>query len=217
MHTTWQARGALELHEERSAQQRQQEKKNEEQKAAERLKRSRYRAGTSPQRGNASDPRGNNSTKEHRAHNAPLLQHRSPQRESSQHAGGQESEQAINHHEGIGDLCEEMAGGAGGDELEGSGGAPGQRGGGSGVRDSNDVAFVLRKLYTGGGLDAQQQGWKCMPTNLFNTLTLQLGTLSKVGFSSKMCPPQMSNHNFVSTYQRVASGSRRRGYTASAV
>lgn len=47
-------------------------------------------------------------------------------------------------------------------------------------RDSNDVAFVLRKLYTGGGLDAQQQAWQCMPSNLFNTLTLQLGTLSKV-------------------------------------
>lgn len=45
---------------------------------------------------------------------------------------------------------------------------------------TNDVAFVLRKLYTGGGLDAQQQGWKNLPMNLFNTLTLQMGTLSKV-------------------------------------
>lgn len=45
---------------------------------------------------------------------------------------------------------------------------------------NKDVAFVLRKLYTGGGLDAQQQGWKALPVDLFNTLTLQLGTMSKV-------------------------------------
>lgn len=45
---------------------------------------------------------------------------------------------------------------------------------------TNDVAFVLRKLYTGGGLDAQQKGWKSLPMDLFNTLTLQLGTMSKV-------------------------------------
>lgn len=56
--------------------------------------------------------------------------------------------------------------------------AGGQKAGES--RETNDVAFVLRKLYTGGGLDAQQQAWQCMPSNLFNTLTLQLGTLSKV-------------------------------------
>lgn len=59
-------------------------------------------------------------------------------------------------------------------------GARRKRKGGGSAGDSNDIAFVLRKLYTGGGLDAQQQGWKCMPTNLFNTLTMQLGTLSKV-------------------------------------
>lgn len=65
---------------------------------------------------------------------------------------------------------------------EGREGAGGTRKGGNRARESNDVVFVLRKLYTGGGLDAQQQSWDCMPTNLFNTLTLQLGTLSKVSF-----------------------------------
>lgn len=66
-------------------------------------------------------------------------------------------------------------------------GARGKRKGRGSGGDSNDIAFVLRKLYTGGGLDAQQQGWKCMPTNLFNTLTMQLGTLSKVRIDLSRC------------------------------
>lgn len=76
--------------------------------------------------------------------------------------------------------------------VEGEGelasGARGERVGGASKGEkkagqvTNDVAFVLRKLYTGGGLDVQQQGWKSLPMDLFNTLTLQLGTLSKVTF-----------------------------------
>lgn len=81
---------------------------------------------------------------------------------------------------GSGDAPVGGAEGAGGAGLEDRGGAGGTRAGGGGGRESADVAFVMRKLYTGGGLDAQQQSWKCMPANLFNTLTLQLGTLSKV-------------------------------------
>lgn len=49
------------------------------------------------------------------------------------------------------------------------------------VHDTKSAAFVLRKLYTGGGLDAQQEGWESLPVELFNTLTMQLGTISKVG------------------------------------
>lgn len=45
---------------------------------------------------------------------------------------------------------------------------------------ANDVCFVLRKLYTEGGLDAQQQGWKSLPADIFNTLTLQMGTMTRV-------------------------------------
>lgn len=48
------------------------------------------------------------------------------------------------------------------------------------ARHDTDMAFVLRNLYTGGGLDAQQQGWDSLPNALFNTLTMQLGTMSKV-------------------------------------
>lgn len=73
---------------------------------------------------------------------------------------------------------EEREGGGGGDERESETGR--RKESVAGGRVTNDVAFVLRKLYTGGGLDAQQQGWDRMPTDLFNTLTLQLGTLSKV-------------------------------------
>lgn len=47
-------------------------------------------------------------------------------------------------------------------------------------RDAKDVAFVLRKLYTGGALDAQQEGWDSLPMELFNTLTMQVGTINKV-------------------------------------
>lgn len=76
--------------------------------------------------------------------------------------------------------------GVGGDAKDREGAGRKRKGGGS-AGDSNDIAFVLRKLYTGGGLDAQQQGWKCMPTNLFNTLTMQLGTLSKVRIELTRC------------------------------
>lgn len=62
---------------------------------------------------------------------------------------------------------------------------------------TNDVAFVLRKLYTGGGLDAQQQGWECLPVDLFNTLTLQLGTMSKVGWCSRVALPVLFRLLFV--------------------
>ncbi|CAM9250870.1 unnamed protein product [Scytosiphon promiscuus] len=71
-------------------------------------------------------------------------------------------------------------------------------------RESNDVAFVLRKLYTGGGLDAQQQAWQCMPTNLFNTLTLQLGTLSKINMprNSLQLLISLRNPNFSCAHMR---------------
>lgn len=56
-------------------------------------------------------------------------------------------------------------------------------------RDAKDVAFVLRKLYTGGALDAQQEGWNSLPMELFNTLTMQVGTINKVcsaGFGANL-------------------------------
>ncbi|CAM9128605.1 unnamed protein product [Hapterophycus canaliculatus] len=70
--------------------------------------------------------------------------------------------------------------------------------------ESNDVAFVLRKLYTGGGLDAQQQAWQCMPSNLFNTLTLQLGTLSKINMprNSLQLLISLRNPNFSCAHMR---------------
>ncbi|CAM9406854.1 unnamed protein product [Ectocarpus sp. 6 AP-2014] len=83
-------------------------------------------------------------------------------------------------------------------------GARRKRKGGSSAGDSNDIAFVLRKLYTGGGLDAQQQGWKCMPTNLFNTLTMQLGTLSKINMPRNSLELLISlrNPNFSCAHMR---------------
>lgn len=195
----WQARSALEVNEESKAQQRQEEKKKEEQRAAVRLNHAQKRAGTSPQGGTAADFRDNSSLEEYRTRNASLLHHvstapavsgppakpRDAQGEIPQHAEGQDSEKEQKHHQGNGGLRGEKAEGAGGEDQEGSDGARETRAGDSRGQESNDVAFVLRKLYTGGGLDAQQQGWKCMPTNLFNTLTLQLGTLSKVVFGRK--------------------------------
>ena len=193
-HTSWQARDALEFTEERNAQQRQQEREKEERRAAARLKHTEMRAGASPKRAAAPDPL------EDRTHNAPLLHHLSPapavsegsvkpqgaQSENSNHAGGQGPEKGQRHLDGKGDSRGERAEGVAGEEHEGGEATRAKRTGDDGEHESNDVAFVLRKLYTGGGLDAQQQSWKCMPTNLFNTLTLQLGTLSKVGFPSKI-------------------------------
>ncbi|CAM9458599.1 unnamed protein product [Pylaiella littoralis] len=93
--------------------------------------------------------------------------------------------------------------GAGGGGQEGRVGARGVRKGGAG-QDSTDVAFVLRKLYTGGGLDAQQQSWKCMPSNLFNTLTLQMGTLSKINMPRNSLELLISlrNPNFSCAHMR---------------
>ncbi|CAN0104907.1 unnamed protein product, partial [Laminaria digitata] len=87
---------------------------------------------------------------------------------------------------------------------EGGGEKAGRKGSGVGGRVTNDVAFVLRKLYTGGGLDAQQQGWDRMPTDLFNTLTLQLGTLSKVNMprNSLELLVSLRNPNFSCLHMR---------------
>lgn len=74
-----------------------------------------------------------------------------------------------------GDMCEE--GVKRGDVGEGT---RGQLRDNERERDTQDMTFVLRKLYTGGGLDAQQEGWECLPMKLLNTLTMQLGTISKV-------------------------------------
>lgn len=199
-YTTWQARDALGLNEERSAQQRREEKKKEERKAAERLKHAHNRVGMPYPGDNGPDPRDNNLTDEERARTASLLHHlppalnvsgrpvkpQDPHGENAQHPRGKDSEKRENHHQRTGGHRGEGAGGAGVAEQVGGEGGQGTRGGDSRGRESNDVAFVLRKLYTGGGLDAQQQSWKCMPTNLFNTLTLQLGTLSKVCVRSKV-------------------------------
>lgn len=51
---------------------------------------------------------------------------------------------------------------------------------GNSRRNTEDIDSVLRNLYTVGWLDAQQQGWNSLPAALFNTLTMQLGTLRKV-------------------------------------
>ena len=115
----------------------------------------------------------------------PRLQHDAT-RDGTEQAAGTEISKGRHHHErmlesverGTGNQSEE---GATVQRLEGGRkGAGATRKGNTTAQESNDVVFVLRKLYTGGGLDAQQQSWDCMPTNLFNTLTLQLGTLSKV-------------------------------------
>ena len=53
---------------------------------------------------------------------------------------------------------------------------------------ASNFCFLLRNLYTGGGLDAQQQGWESLPMNLINTLTLQLGAVTKVGCTRVIRP-----------------------------
>eukprot|EP00752_Nemacystus_decipiens_P011950 g10596.t1 len=209
------AKDALELNEERNAQQRVQQRRKEEQRAAARLKHTQMGAGTSTQRGAVSDPR------EDLAHNTSLLRHLPPalavsegpvkprdaQPENSQHAGGQGSEKRQEKQHGTRNLRGARAEGARGEEQETGEVASAKLAGNGRGEESTDVAFVLRKLYTGGGLDAQQQSWKCMPTNLFNTLTLQLGTLSKINMPRNSLELLISlrNPNFSCAHMRSIS------------